>query len=70
MFNDGIVSGAVKMEFKAINHGNLKYNETEIRFYYESLGKNPLEYEKESYKILDGAILPFPETIELKLTYF
>lgn len=50
-------------------HGNLIYNAEENRFYYESLATNTMDYEKGSYKIFDGAILPFPASIELKLNY-
>lgn len=50
-------------------HGKLIYNSEEKKFYYQSLARNTMEYEKKSYKILDGAILPFPENIELKINY-
>lgn len=50
-------------------HCNFKYCQEENRFYLESLAKNTFDFEKKSYKILDGAIIPFPETIELKLNY-
>jgi len=56
-------------QFVSRNHFNLKYNSEESAFYYESLARNLLEFEKQTYKILDGAIIPLPEGIELKLNY-
>ena len=55
--------------FVSRNHCHLRYHSEEKIFYYESLGKNTLDFEKGKYKIFNGAILPFPETIELKLIY-
>jgi len=51
------------------NHGKLIFHAKEEVFYYEALGQNALEFETSSYQILEGAILPFPESIELKLSY-
>jgi FHA domain-containing protein len=55
--------------FVSRHHCNLKYDPDENMFSYESFAQNLLEFEKQTYKILDGAIIPFPDGIELKFTY-
>lgn len=51
------------------HHFNLNYDSEQNIFYYESLARNTFDFEKKTYKILDGAIIPLPEAIELKLNY-
>jgi len=63
--NDIVISG----EFVSRQHFMIKYNVEEKVFYYESIARNLLDFEKQTYKILDGAIIPLPETIELKFSY-